>query len=206
MKSAFGAQAFARAVQDRQPGNQTVSTDTVPAPFREETSMNRILKQSLAAALFLAAGLSATFAHGFTVGDLKIGHPWSKPTIAGAKVAGGYLKITNEGKQDDRLLSVSIAPERAKVVQLHEMKMENDVMKMREIEGGIAVPAGQVVELKPGGLHIMFMDIPAPFVDGEKVKATLTFEKAGAVEVEFAVHPPKEADAKKEGHSEHKMQ
>ena len=163
--------------------------------------MNRFLKQSLAAALITAAGISAALAHGFTVGELKIGHPWAKPTVAGATVGGGYLKVTNEGKTDDRL--VSVTTDRAPMAQLHEMKIENDVMKMREVEGGIAIPAGQTVELKPGGLHVMFMNLPQPFVEGEKIKAKLTFEKAGSVDVEFVVQKPK-AEEGMGDHSEHK--
>lgn len=169
--------------------------------------MNRFLKQGLAAALIAVAGFSAALAADVSAGDLKIGHLWTKPTIAGAKVGGGYLAVTNEGKADDRLLSVAVSPERAGKVQLHEMKVENDVMKMREVDGGIAVPAGQTVELKPGGLHIMFLDIPKPFVDGETIKATLTFEKAGPVEVEFTVGQPAGGE-KQDGqpaHSGHKM-
>lgn len=164
--------------------------------------MNRILKQTLAAALITLAGLSAAHAHGFTLGDLKIGHPWAKITLPGAKVGGGYLKITNNGSTDDRL--VSITTDRAGTAQIHEMKMENDVMKMRELPDGLAVPAGQTVELTPGGLHVMFMDLKQPLAEGEKVKATLTFEKAGKVEVEFNVEKPK-TDAKADDHAGHKM-
>lgn len=164
--------------------------------------MNRILKRALAAALIAAAGFSAAFAHSFTLGDLKIGHPWARPTVAGAQVGGGYLKITNNGAADDRL--VAISTDRAGTVQLHEMKIENDVMKMREVEGGIVVPAGGTVELKPGGLHIMFLNLTQSFAEGETIKATLTFEKAGTVEVEFNVEQPKADGAeKKDGHSAH---
>ncbi|MCX8996843.1 copper chaperone PCu(A)C [Rhizobiaceae bacterium BDR2-2] len=151
--------------------------------------MNLTLKRGLAAALVTFAGFSAALAHGFTVGDLEIGHPWSRPTVAGATVGGGYLTITNEGTADDRLVSVST--DRAGAAQLHDMKVEDDVMKMREIEDGIAVPAGQTVELKPGGLHVMFLNLSQPFAEGEKIKATLTFEKAGTVEVEFVVQQPR---------------
>lgn len=159
--------------------------------------MNPSLKRGLAAALFTLAGFTAALAHGFSVGELKIGHPWAKPTIAGAKVGGGFLKVTNEGNEDDRLVSITVSPDIAATAQLHEMKMENDVMKMRQLENGITVPAGQTVELKPGALHVMFMDIARPFADGEKIKATLTFEKAGTVDVEFNVEQPKAEGAEK---------
>ena len=166
--------------------------------------MTHAIKRGLAAALFTVLGLSAALAHGFTVGDLKIGHPWAKPTVAGAKVGGGFLKITNEGKVDDRLVSITVSPDLASTVQLHEMKMENDVMKMRQLEEGVVVPAGQTVELTPGGLHVMFMGLSKPFADGEKIKATLTFEKAGKVDVEFNIEQPKATDAAKtDAHSGH---
>jgi len=131
---------------------------------------------------------SPLLAHEFKVGDLEIVHPNSRAMVPGAQVGGGFLKIINHGKTDDRL--VSATSDRAGIIQLHEMAIENDVMKMRELPGGIAVPAGATVELKPGGLHVMFMKVADPFKEGDKVKATLVFEKAGPVEVEFTVGPP----------------
>ena len=125
-------------------------------------------------------------AHEFKVGQIEIGHPYSRAMLPVAKVGGGYLKITNNGP-DDRL--VSITSERADAVELHEMKMNGAVMEMRELDGGIAVPAKSTIELKPGGYHLMFMNVSQPFKEGEMVKATLVFEKAGAVDVEFAVGP-----------------
>ncbi|MGR6466420.1 copper chaperone PCu(A)C [Rhizobium sp. PAMB 3182] len=123
--------------------------------------------------------------HEFKVGDLEIIHPNSRAMIPGAKVGGGYLKIINHGSTDDRL--VAIKSDRSDNVQMHEMSVENNVMKMRELPDGIAIPAGKTVELKKGGLHVMFMDVKKPFKEGDMVKATLVFEKAGSVDVEFAV-------------------
>ena len=126
-------------------------------------------------AAILAVGLSIVpaLAHSYKLGDLDIGHPFSKAMFVGAKVAGGYLKITNNGPVDDRLVRVSASIGR--VAQLHEMKMENDVMLMRELPGGIEIPAGETVELAPGGLHIMFLDVATPTKEGDKFKAVLTF-------------------------------
>lgn len=135
-------------------------------------------------------------AHEFKVGQIEIDHPYSRAMLPVAKVGGGYLKITNNGP-DDRL--VSVASERAGSVELHEMKMNGAIMQMRELENGIAVPANATVELKPGGYHMMFMNVPQPFKEGEMVKATLVFEKAGSVEVEFAVGPV----AGNKGHDAH---
>lgn len=153
----------------------------------------------LIAALLALAGVTSAFAHGFKVGDLQIGHPYSRAMLPGAKVGGGYLKITNSGG-DDRLVSVS--SDRASSVQVHEMQMDNGIMIMRELKDGLAVPANSVVELKPGSYHLMFMNVTQPFKDGEMVKAKLVFEKAGPVDVEFAVGPAG-GDAAKGDHAGH---
>jgi periplasmic copper chaperone A len=147
------------------------------------------LKSKLAViAITALAFASAALAHGFKVGDIEIGHPYARAMLPGAEVGGGYLKLTNEGGTDDRL--VSAVSDRAGSIQLHEMKIDNGVMIMRELHGGIAVPKGETVELKPGGYHVMFMNVKQPFKEGETVKATLTFEKAGSVDVEFVVGAP----------------
>jgi copper(I)-binding protein len=152
--------------------------------------MNTPLNYLSAVALTLASALSFAhdgLAHDYAVGPLKIGHPWSRATPAGAKVGGGYLSIENGGAAPDRLVSVS-APFAGRV-EIHEMAVTNGVMTMRPLEQGVAVPAGGKVELKPGGLHIMFMELKQPLKQDERLKGTLTFEKAGAVEVEFKVEP-----------------
>lgn len=140
-------------------------------------------------ALAATAGLIATaaFAHEYKVGELEVDHPASRAMVPGAKVGGGFMKIVNHGKADDRL--VSITSPATPDVQLHEMAVTDGVMKMRKLPDGIPVPAGKTIELKSGGLHVMFMDVKAPFKDGDKVPATLHFEKAGDVKVEFQVGP-----------------
>lgn len=139
--------------------------------------------------LTLAAGLLATaaFAHEYKVGELEIVHPASRAMVPGAQVGGGFMEITNKGKTDDRLVSVTspATPD----VQLHEMAVTDGIMKMRQLKDGIPVPAGQTVELKKGGLHVMFMDVKTPFKEGDKVPAVLHFEKAGDVKVDFQVGP-----------------
>jgi copper(I)-binding protein len=82
---------------------------------------------------------------------------------------------------------VGITADRAKTAEIHQMNVNDGVMIMRPVTGGISIPAGQTVEFKPGGYHIMFMDVAQPFRQGEMIKARLTFEKAGAVDVEFSV-------------------
>ncbi len=145
---------------------------------------------SFAVALTLGSLLSLADAqaHEIKVGDLVIGHPWARQSPMGADVAAGFMTITNTGKEEDRLVKATAA--NVPTVQLHEMKMEGDVMKMAEIPGGIVIPPGATVELKPMSLHIMFMDLKAPIKEGEVITGTLTFEKAGAVNVEYEVMAP----------------
>lgn len=138
-----------------------------------------------AASLLAIQPLPRALAHDAVAGTLKIEAPWLRATPGGAKVAGGYLRITNTGREPDRLLGGSL-PMAAKA-EVHEMSMEGAVMKMRPVEGGLAIGPGQTVELKPGGFHLMFMDLTGGLKEGDGVKGTLTFEKAGTVEVHFHV-------------------
>lgn len=143
------------------------------------------------AAAFALATLtlsSPALAHEFEAGHLEIVHPWSRATPAGAKVAGGFFKVENNGKTPDRLLSVG--SDIAEKVQIHEMTMTAEGMaSMNEVTGGIEIAPGATLELKPGSYHVMFIGLKRPLVEGEKFKGTLTFETAGTVEVEFLVGP-----------------
>ena len=140
-----------------------------------------------ALALLGALALSAPSlsAHEFKAGDLQIGHPWTRATPTGASTAAGYVKITNNGKETDTLLGASA--EEADKVEIHEMTMENDVMKMRQRKDGVPIKPGETIELKPGALHLMVIGVKAPFKQGAMVKGTLTFANAGTVPVEFKV-------------------
>ena len=119
------------------------------------------------------------------VGALTIEQPWLRATLPGAKVAGGYLTITNSGATSDRLVSASIPG--AASGEVHEMKLDGEIMRMRPVDGGLEVGPGQSVELKPGGFHVMFLDLAAPLKDGENVRGSVTFAKAGTVPVTFHV-------------------
>jgi copper(I)-binding protein len=118
-------------------------------------------------------------------GPLVIEQPWSRATPGGAKVGGGYLRITNTGTSPDRLVGGSLAA--ASRFEVHEMKMDGSVMKMRQLTEGLAIPPGGTVELKPGGYHVMFLDLREPLKEGQTVKGTLVFERAGTVEVSYSV-------------------
>jgi periplasmic copper chaperone A len=121
----------------------------------------------------------------FTLGDLTVVSPWTRATPGGAKIAGGYLKITNNGAAADRFIGTkSDVSDR---VEIHEMSMNDSVMKMRPLPNGLEIKPGETVELKSGGYHLMFMDLKQPLKPGDTFKATLQFEKAGSLDVNFNV-------------------
>ncbi|MCY0094237.1 copper chaperone PCu(A)C [Hoeflea ulvae] len=141
-------------------------------------------------ALLLSAailGLSAATvsAHDYKLGELMIDHPVARATPPNAPVSGGYMTIHNAGAEADRLVSGEAAF--AGRVEIHEMTMDGEVMKMRQLVDGLEVPAGGEVVLKPGGYHIMFIGLEQQLTKGEKYPVTLVFEKAGSVDVEFSV-------------------
>jgi periplasmic copper chaperone A len=121
------------------------------------------------------------------VGDLLIETTWLREPPDGARVAGGFMRITNSGKVADRLMGGSTTF--AKRFEVHEMAVVDGVMRMRELTAGIEIKPGQTVELKPGGLHVMFMDLIERPKAGESRKTTLVFEKAGKVEIDMTVTP-----------------
>lgn len=150
----------------------------------------RLIKElTFAIALTGASLLSAAtgYAHEMRVGNLVIDHPWSRQSPMGGNVSAGFMTIINTGTEDDRLVKATAAV--SPNVQIHDMKMEGEVMKMIEIEG-IDIPAGGKVELKPGSLHVMFLDMQAQPKEGETFTGTLVFEKAGTVEVTYNVEAP----------------
>ena len=135
--------------------------------------------------VLVLAALSVS-ARDFKVGAIAIGHPHARATAAGQPTGGGFLKLDNQGG-DDRLMSASATVSRA--VEIHEMKMEGDVMRMRQVDG-IALPAGKTVALQPGGYHIMFVGLKEPLKAGARFPMKLRFEKAGEVEVMVDVEAP----------------
>ncbi len=152
--------------------------------------MRLIREFAFAISLTLAASWSIAngHAHEAKVGDLEIIHPWTRQPLPAAKVAGGFFAIVNHGKTDDRLVKATATI--SDNVQIHEMTMDNGVMKMNELKDGLVIPAGGTVELKPGSFHIMFMDIKERPVEGTAFEGTLTFEKAGSVDVDYEVEAP----------------
>ena len=137
------------------------------------------------AAAILPLTLSPASAHEYEAGSLHIEHPWARATPPRAGVAGAYMLIENHGKEADRLLGGSTAA--ARDVQIHSMTMDGGIMKMRQLSGGLDLPAGETVTLAPSGYHFMLIDPVKPLKEGERVPMTLKFEKAGTIEVDLAV-------------------
>jgi copper(I)-binding protein len=121
----------------------------------------------------------------FSVGSIQIGNPWTRVTPKGADIAGAYMTLSNKGTAPDRLIGGS-SPVAGRF-EVHHMTVEDGVMKMRPVDGGLEVKPGATVELKPGSFHIMLTGLKQPLEKGQKVKGTLVFEKAGTVEIEYAV-------------------
>ena len=147
--------------------------------------MKIIRKQLLIFFAIFNIFVTNSLAHEYKIGNLKILHPYIIETPPGAKISGGYMKIVNTGNQTDHLSLVTV--DFAKSAEIHEMKTENDVIKMRKIKGGIEIPAKGFIELKYKGYHIMFMNLLKPMIRGETHEGTLYFEKAGNVKVIFTI-------------------
>jgi copper(I)-binding protein len=128
---------------------------------------------------------SAAYAADYNVGAIEIDRPWSRAVPKGSSVAAGYLTIRNTGSEADRLVSGS-TPVAGKF-EVHEMKMDNGVMRMRPVAGGLEIKPGETVELKPQSLHIMMTGLKQPIEKGKSFRGSLVFEKAGAVDVDFSV-------------------
>ncbi len=139
----------------------------------------------LLAVISLAAAILPAQAHEYTLGNLVIGHPWSRATPGGAKVGAGYLVVNNKGTTADKLVSATTAA--AGRVEIHEMAMKDGVMTMRPLGGGLTIEPGKSITLAPGGFHLMLMELKAPFKQGDKVPLTLVFEKAGKIDVTLNV-------------------
>jgi copper(I)-binding protein len=138
---------------------------------------------------FALLGLLMAACQNASSSAIQIEEAWGRPSPMDATLGAIYMKISNTGSQDDSLLSASSPA--CGVIELHETIMEGDVMKMRPVpDGAIAIPAGEVVELKTGGLHLMCIDKQQDFAVGSKIALTLNFEVAGAMELDVEVKNP----------------
>lgn len=138
----------------------------------------------LLVAFAIAMVPTAAFAHDYVFNDLHIDHPYARPTPPGARTGGAYFTIRNFGAKADRLLRVSTPV--AASAELHSMTMNGNLMKMRPVPA-LDIPAGATVTLGTGGYHVMLVGLARPLVAGGEVPLTLTFEKAGAIDVRAPV-------------------
>jgi len=123
-------------------------------------------------------------AHTHEKGDIQVRHPWSRATLPGAKVSVGYMEIRNVGTQPDRLLSATTPV--AQRVEMHVTQRDGEVMKMREVKT-FEIPARERYALRPGGSHLMLVDLLQPLKTGERFTMRLRFERAGELEIELEV-------------------
>ena len=148
-----------------------------------------LIALALGAALFAPAAFAADHAHGndHKSHPIQINHPWSRPTPPGTPMGVGYMAITNHSEQAITLVGAETP--RAGNVSIHETSMHEGVMRMQPVDGGLLIPAGKTVELKPHSYHLMLERLPEPLVEGEKVLVRLDFDGAEDLNIELMVRP-----------------
>lgn len=156
------------------------------------------MKYVRAVMIIWAALMGVAQAHDYEVGGLTISHPWSRATAPQAANGVAYMAISNHGTVDDVLISAE-SPVFGRA-ELHANEMADGVMRMRPVEGGIVIPAGETIYLEPSGLHLMLMGLGDRLVEGERFPLTLVFQNAGTIEVEAAIEAP---GAVLDQHSDH---
>jgi hypothetical protein len=149
--------------------------------------MHRIIVFTGVLALMLIAGLHRPTAQDYRVGDIVVADPWARAAPLAGRPGAAYMALTNTGTVDDRLIAAGA--DVAGTVELHSHTMTDGVMRMRRVEGGIPVPAGETVALAPGGLHVMLIDLAQPLAVGDRFPLILTFAESGDVTVDVAVRP-----------------
>lgn len=168
------------------------------------------LARTLAASLLMACSalnIAPAIAHDHAGGSVTIDHPWSRPTPPGSPMGVGYLTISNSGDSDITLTSAETP--RAAQVSIHQSTMNNGVMSMRPLKNGLLIPAGNTVELKPHGYHLMLEKLEEPLKEGERIPLTLRFDGAKPVNVELQVEsldgasPTEHSDTKMQKHGHH---
>jgi periplasmic copper chaperone A len=147
--------------------------------------MKQMMTSLVFATLIAAVVAAPSRAEDVKAGDLVISQAWTRATPGGAKIGGGFLTIENKGSAPDKLIGAS--SDGAGKIEVHEMAMNDGVMKMRPVDGGLAIDPGKTVKLAPGGFHLMMMDLKNPLKQGDKMPLTLEFEKAGKVAVTLDV-------------------
>ena len=162
---------------------------------RKHNMIPRLMAGPIVGLMLMLASLipiSLAQAEEIMIGDLMLHDPWISATIGNKPVTGGYVMIHNHGDHDDRLIGIAAAF--AGKVEIHEMSMVNDVMRMRPLADGLPLPAGEKVMLEPGGYHFMFMKLNQPIAADTMYPVTLIFEKAGEIEIAIMAKDIKDMD------------
>ena len=146
----------------------------------------RLIGYAILAIALLLIAIGVASAHEYSAKGVTVAHPWARATPGGAKVGGAYLEIKAGAGRADRLVSAHSPA--AGAVEIHNHIMENGITRMRRVDA-IALKAGSSLVLKPGGYHLMLTDLKSPLKEGDLLKLTLVFEKAGEIEVEATVEP-----------------
>ena len=165
------------------------------------TIRNRVVVALRSCSLALAVMAGPAFAHGATVGDIAIEHPFAAPSIPGTSNGAAYFAaLENTGNAGDRLLRATTPA--ASRVELHTMAVDaQGVMRMREVDG-IALAPHAKIEMRPGsGMHLMLIGLKEPLKEGSSFPMTLQFERAGVVEVKVVVQATKPRDGASAPHS-----
>lgn len=136
---------------------------------------------------FASLAATPTLAADYTVGSIHITQPWARATPKGASAGAAYMTITNTGTAPDRVSCIS--SDASGGCQIHTMTVDQGVMKMRPVEGGLEIKPGETVTLKPSSLHVMLTELKHPLEPGKTVDATLKFERAGTIAVEYPILP-----------------
>ncbi len=156
------------------------------------------LKGLLAATLIVLFTSATAHSADIKAGNLHIQNIWVKTPPKGAKVAGGYVTITNMGKTSDHLIG-GIFPN-ARKVEIHAMSMKDNIMMMQKLEKGLEIQPGQTVQLKPGSFHLMIMGLSGHLNKGDSGTGELHFKNAGKIKVEYTVKSPEKMSGKKHSH------
>jgi copper(I)-binding protein len=136
--------------------------------------------------LLLTAGLETALAHEFAREGVTVAHPWARATPGGAKIGGAYLEIKAAAGKGDRLIGARSPV--AGGAEIHSHITEGGIARMRRVDA-VVIPPGQSLVLGPGGYHVMLVDLNQPLKEGDLIKLTLVFEKAGEIEVDATVEP-----------------
>jgi periplasmic copper chaperone A len=157
----------------------------LPRPARS-SSLPRLIGAAILAVALLLIVVGAATAHEFSSKDITVSHPWARATPGGVTVGGAYFEVKAAPGPGDRLIGARSAV--AGSMEVHSHSIENGVAKMRRVDG-LPIKGGESVVLKPGGYHVMLLDLKKPLKEGDLLKFTLSFEKAGDIEVEATVEP-----------------